>query len=96
MLFRSRWHYEHQNKASVDKAKQALESEKSELVIEVEALLQGKGELEHRKKKAETQLQELQIKHSEAERQRHDLADKVTKLQVRTDCFTSILRHSVC
>ena len=85
----------------MDKAKQALDSEKSELVIEVQTLLQGKGELEHRKKKAETQLQELQIKHGEAERQRHDLAEKVTKMQVRTDGFasasgTSRLRHSVC
>ncbi|XP_062304310.1 myosin-9-like isoform X2 [Osmerus eperlanus] len=79
------------NKASVDKAKQALDSEKSELVIEVQTLLQGKGELEHRKKKAETQLQELQIKHGEAERQRHDLADKVTKLQLELDNSNSML-----
>ncbi|XP_067115240.1 myosin-9-like [Osmerus mordax] len=79
------------NKASVDKAKQALDSEKSELVIEVQTLLQGKGELEHRKKKAESQLQELQIKHSEAERQRHDLADKVTKLQLELDNSNSML-----
>uniref|UniRef100_A0AAR2KTR7 Myosin-9 n=1 Tax=Pygocentrus nattereri TaxID=42514 RepID=A0AAR2KTR7_PYGNA len=71
------------NKASVDKAKQALESERNELQIELQTLMQGKGESEHRRKKAEAQVQELQVKHAESEKQRAELAEKVTKLQVR-------------
>lgn len=67
---------------SVEKTKQALESERNELQIELQTLMQGKGDSEHRRKKAETQLQELQVKHVESERQRMELAEKVTKMQV--------------
>uniref|UniRef100_A0A669EXK3 Myosin-9 n=1 Tax=Oreochromis niloticus TaxID=8128 RepID=A0A669EXK3_ORENI len=71
------------NKASVEKAKQALESERNELSIELQTLMQGKGESEHRRKKAEAQVQELQLKHSESERQRLELAEKFSKVQVK-------------
>uniref|UniRef100_A0A4W5RUX4 Myosin-9 n=1 Tax=Hucho hucho TaxID=62062 RepID=A0A4W5RUX4_9TELE len=73
------------NKASVEKAKQAMESEHNELAIELKTLTQGKSESEQRRKKAETQVQELQIKHTESERQRKELADKVAKMQVGVD-----------
>uniref|UniRef100_A0A8C7JAH9 Myosin-9 n=1 Tax=Oncorhynchus kisutch TaxID=8019 RepID=A0A8C7JAH9_ONCKI len=63
------------NKASVEKAKQAMESEHNELAIELKTLNQGKSESEQRRKKAETQVQELQIKHTESERQRKELGD---------------------
>lgn len=68
---------------SVEKTKQALESERNELQIELKALMQGKGESEYRRKKAETQVQELQVKHAESERHRIELAEKVSKMQVR-------------
>lgn len=71
-----------QNKASVEKAKQALESEWNELQIELKTLVQGKSDSEHRRKKAESQVQELQVKHGESERQRQEMADKITKMQV--------------
>lgn len=67
----------------MDKAKQALESERNELSIELQTLMQGKGESEHRRKKAEAQVQELQLKHSESERQRLELAEKFSKVQVK-------------
>lgn len=66
----------------MEKAKQALESERNELSIELQSLMQGKGESEHRRKKAEGLVQELQLKHSESERQRMELAEKLTKVQV--------------
>lgn len=66
----------------MEKAKQALESERNELQIELQSLSQGKNESEHRRKKAESQLQELQVKHVESERQKQELADKVAKMQV--------------
>lgn len=72
-----------QNKVSVEKAKQALESEWNEVQIELKTLTQGKGDSEHRRKKAEAQVQELQVKYTESERQRQEVADKVVKLQVR-------------
>uniref|UniRef100_A0A7N6FKT9 Myosin-9 n=1 Tax=Anabas testudineus TaxID=64144 RepID=A0A7N6FKT9_ANATE len=86
------------NKVSMEKAKQALESERNELAIEMQTLMQGKGESEHRRKKAEAQVQELQLKHSESERQRMELAEKLTKVQVRLQlsesdgAFSSLLR----
>lgn len=49
----------------------------------MKVLLQGKGDSEHKRKKVEAQLQELQVKFNEGERVRAELADKVTKLQVR-------------
>ncbi|XP_056135931.1 myosin-9-like isoform X1 [Lampris incognitus] len=82
------------NKASVEKAKQALESEWNELQIEMKTLIQGKAESEHRRKKAEAQLQELQVKHSESERQRQELADKMTKIQSELDNVNSLLSEA--
>lgn len=73
----------YQVKANLEKAKQTLESERGELANEVKVLLQGKGDSEHKRKKVEAQLQELQVKFNEGERVRTELADKVTKLQVR-------------
>uniref|UniRef100_A0A671R8Q7 Myosin-9-like n=1 Tax=Sinocyclocheilus anshuiensis TaxID=1608454 RepID=A0A671R8Q7_9TELE len=79
------------SKASVDKAKQALESERNELQIELQSLSQGKNESEHRRKKAESQLQELQVKHGESERQKQELADKVSKMQVELESIQGTL-----
>uniref|UniRef100_A0A8B9TTT4 Myosin-9 n=1 Tax=Anas platyrhynchos TaxID=8839 RepID=A0A8B9TTT4_ANAPL len=69
-------------KANLEKAKQALESERAELSNEVKVLLQGKGDAEHKRKKVDAQLQELQVKFTEGERVKAELADKVNKLQV--------------
>uniref|UniRef100_A0A8C3NL30 Myosin-9 n=1 Tax=Geospiza parvula TaxID=87175 RepID=A0A8C3NL30_GEOPR len=69
-------------KANLEKAKQALESEKVELSNEVKALLQGKGDAEHKRKKVDAQLQELQVKFTEGERVKTELAERVNKLQV--------------
>uniref|UniRef100_A0A665WMM7 Myosin-9 n=1 Tax=Echeneis naucrates TaxID=173247 RepID=A0A665WMM7_ECHNA len=79
------------NKVSMEKAKQALESERNELAIELQSLMQGKGESEHRRKKAESQVQELQLKHSESERQRMELAEKLSKVQAELDNVNSVL-----
>uniref|UniRef100_A0A4W6ETH0 Myosin-9 n=1 Tax=Lates calcarifer TaxID=8187 RepID=A0A4W6ETH0_LATCA len=79
------------NKVSMEKAKQALESERNELAIELQTLMQGKGESEHRRKKAEAQVQELQLKHSESERQRAELAEKLSKVQAELDNVSGVL-----
>ncbi|KAJ8404193.1 hypothetical protein AAFF_G00339660 [Aldrovandia affinis] len=79
------------NKVSVEKAKQVLESERNELAIELQTLMQGKGESEHRRKKAEAQAQELQVKHVESEKQRLELAEKVSKLQAELENVSCML-----
>lgn len=71
-----------QNKLSVEKAKQALESEFNELQIELKTLGQSKSDSEHRRKKAESQVQELQVKYGDCERQRQEAVEKISKLQV--------------
>uniref|UniRef100_A0A1A8DEY1 Myosin-9 n=1 Tax=Nothobranchius kadleci TaxID=1051664 RepID=A0A1A8DEY1_NOTKA len=79
------------NKVAVEKAKQALESEKNELTIELQTLMQGKGDSEHRRKKAEALVQELQLKFSESERQKTELAEKLTKVQAELDNVNAVL-----
>lgn len=72
-----------QNKVSVEKAKHALDSELNELQIQLKTLTQGKGDSEHRRKKAEAQVQELQVKSGESERQRQEVTEKLAKMQVQ-------------
>ncbi|XP_041736351.1 myosin-9-like isoform X2 [Coregonus clupeaformis] len=79
------------NKVSVEKTKQALESERNELAIELQSLMQGKGDSEHRRKKAEGQVQELQVKHGESERQRIELAERVAKMQAELETVNGLL-----
>ncbi|KAB5515057.1 hypothetical protein PHYPO_G00248750 [Pangasianodon hypophthalmus] len=79
------------NKASVEKAKHALESERNELQIELQSVTQSKNDSEHRRKKAEAQLQELQLKHSESEKQKKEMADKMSKMQVELEGLSSTL-----
>ncbi|XP_063058096.1 myosin-9a [Engraulis encrasicolus] len=79
------------NKASVEKTKHALESERNELQIELKSLSDSKNDSEHRRKKAESQLQEIQIKHTESERQRQELASKVAKMQAELESVNSTL-----
>lgn len=68
---------------NLEKAKQSLESECAELSNEVKVLLQSKGDSEHKRKRVDTQLQELQVKFTEGERVRTELTERVNKLQVR-------------
>lgn len=67
----------------MDKTKQTLEKENSELANEVRSLNQAKQDVEHKKKKLEVQLQELQSKYTDGERVRTELNERVHKLQVR-------------
>ncbi|MBN3308151.1 MYH9 protein, partial [Amia calva] len=84
------------NTVSLEQAKQTLEAKLNELAIELQALLQGRGDLEARRKKAQTQLSELQLKHSESERHGAELADRNIKLQSQLDTVNAVLdvQHS--
>ncbi|XP_069823485.1 myosin-9 isoform X2 [Dendropsophus ebraccatus] len=81
-------------KGNLEKAKQALESERNELANEVKALLQGKGDSEHKRKKVEAQLQELQVKISEGDRVRTELAEKANRLQLELDNVSGLLNQA--
>ncbi|TFJ99719.1 ribonucleoside-diphosphate reductase large subunit [Platysternon megacephalum] len=81
-------------KTNLEKAKQTLESERAELSNEVKVLLQGKGDSEYKRKKVEAHFQELQVKFTDGERVRTELAEKVTKLQVELDNITGLLNQS--
>ncbi|XP_073500208.1 myosin-9 [Phyllobates terribilis] len=81
-------------KGNLEKAKQALDSERNELANEVKALLQGKGDSEHKRKKVETQLQELQVKITEGDRVRTELFEKANRLQVELDNVTGLLSQA--
>lgn len=72
-----------QNKASTEKAKQALDSEYSELQIEMETLRQSKVDSEHRRKKAEAQVRGLECKYTDSEQQQQETDEKMAKLQVQ-------------
>lgn len=74
----------------MDKAKQALQSEYNELQIELSTQTQGRGESELRRKKAESLVQDLQVKYGESERQRQELADRTAKMQVRGSCGATV------
>lgn len=67
----------------MDKTKQTLEKDNADLANEIRSLSQAKQDVEHKKKKLEVQLQDLQSKYSDGERVRTELNEKVHKLQVR-------------
>ncbi|KAH0632072.1 hypothetical protein JD844_020133 [Phrynosoma platyrhinos] len=81
-------------KANLDKAKQGLEKDNADLIIEVRSLSQAKQEVEHKKKKLEGQLQELQTKFADGERVRTELNEKVSKLQVEVENVTGLLTEA--
>ncbi|KAF4080350.1 hypothetical protein AMELA_G00169200 [Ameiurus melas] len=79
------------SKASVEKAKNALESERNELQIELQSVTQSKNDSESRRKKADAQLQELQLKHGESEKQKKEMAEKMSKMQLELEGLSSTL-----
>lgn len=82
----------------MEKTKQSLEKDNSDLGNEVRSLSQAKQEVEHKKKKLEVQLQELQSKFADGERVRTELSEKVNKLQVMSRkgvCFIPGLLSTV-
>lgn len=73
-----------QFKSGLEKTKQVLESERNELSIEIKSLMQSKAESEHRRKKLESIMQEMQVKYTDGDRSRSELIERVGKLQVKT------------
>lgn len=55
------------------------------MAIELQTLMQSKGDSDGRRKKAEALVQELQLKYAESERQRLELGEKLGKVQVPSE-----------
>lgn len=69
-------------KTNLEKAKQALEKESSELTIEVRSLTQAKQEGEHKRKKLEGQVADLQSRFTDSEKQKAELNERCSKITV--------------
>jgi len=68
----------------LEKAKQALETEKANLASELDQAATARQDLERRRKQSEQQVQELTSRLTETERAKSDASNKAAKLQV---CF---------
>lgn len=71
-----------QAKTSVEKVKVALEQEIADLSTDVHSLTSSKQEMEHKRKKLEGQLADLQSRYTDSERQRAELGERVSKTTV--------------
>lgn len=79
-------------KVNLEKAKQTLEKETSELHVEIRSLAQGKQDGEHKRKKVEGQLVDLQSRFNDSEKQKAELGDRVSKITV-SDGGGCIIRY---
>ena len=73
----------HQVKSNLEKAKQALEKETSDLTVEVRSLVQAKQDGENKRKKLEGQVTDLQSRFNDGERQKGELGERCSKITVR-------------
>lgn len=74
-----------QVKSNLEKAKQALEKETSELTMEVRSLSQAKQDGEHKRKKLEGQVADLQSRFTDSEKQKAELGERCSKITVNID-----------
>lgn len=71
-----------QVKSNLEKAKQALEKETSDLTIEVRSLSQAKQDGDNKRKKLEGQVTELQSRFTDSEKQKAELGERCAKITV--------------
>ncbi|XP_069038754.1 myosin-10 isoform X2 [Lepisosteus oculatus] len=76
---------------TLEKAKQMLEAERAELAGEVRGLQSSRAESEHRRKRAETQLQEAHSRLTQTEREREEREERATRLQAELESLSSSL-----
>uniref|UniRef100_A0A8D3EBQ9 Myosin heavy chain 11 n=1 Tax=Scophthalmus maximus TaxID=52904 RepID=A0A8D3EBQ9_SCOMX len=80
-------------KSNLEKAKQALEKETSELTIEVRSLTQAKQDGEHKRKKLEGQVTDLQSRFNDSEKQKAETLTFVF-VQVELEGVTNLLNEA--
>ena len=74
--------FDFQAKGSLEKAKNALDSENRELQEEIRMLSGAKSDSEAKRRKQEQQIQDYNAKLQDTERARNDYQDRFTKSQV--------------
>ncbi|KAG7469407.1 hypothetical protein MATL_G00128550 [Megalops atlanticus] len=79
---------------SLEKAKAVLEEERASLTNELKTLQGGKMESERGRKRAESQLQELNARLAQAEREREEREERVHKLQSEIETLSNALSAS--
>lgn len=72
-----------------------MESDNKEMASDVKSLQQAKSESEHKRKKLESQLQEVMARFSEGEKVKGELADRSHKLQVRDVTYIHKIRPAL-
>ncbi|XP_041425421.1 myosin-10 isoform X3 [Xenopus laevis] len=78
-------------KGNLEKVKQTLESENTDLIKEVKNLQAAKQDSEQRRKKLEQQVSEFQIRANDSEKIKAELAEKLQKLQAELDGVSGAL-----
>ncbi|XP_074484993.1 myosin-11a isoform X2 [Sebastes fasciatus] len=81
-------------KSNLEKAKQALEKETSELTVEVRSLNQAKQDGEHKRKKLEGQVTDLQSRFTDSEKQKAELGERCSKITVELESVTNLLNEA--
>ncbi|XP_078286552.1 myosin-9 isoform X2 [Rhinoraja longicauda] len=81
-------------KSGLEKTKQVLEGERNELSVEMKSLMQTKADSEHKRKKLESILQEMQVKNTDGDRSRTELFEKAGKLQGELDNVTTLMNQA--
>ncbi|KAM6957379.1 myosin-11 [Aplochiton taeniatus] len=81
-------------RASLEKAKQSLEKESSDLRADLRSVTNGKQEVEQKKKKVESQFAELQSRFGDSERQRAELGERVSKMTLECESASESLNDA--
>uniref|UniRef100_A0A665V3G1 Myosin, heavy chain 11a, smooth muscle n=1 Tax=Echeneis naucrates TaxID=173247 RepID=A0A665V3G1_ECHNA len=81
-------------KSNLEKAKQALEKETSELTMEVRSLTQAKQDGEQKRKKLEGQVADLQSRFADSEKQKAELGERCSKITVELESVTNLLNEA--
>ncbi|KAM3863683.1 myosin-14-like [Diretmus argenteus] len=81
-------------RAGLEKAKQALEKDSTDVRADLRSLASAKQDLEHKKKKVESQLADLQSHYNESERHKAELGERVSKITLELDSVAGLLNEA--
>lgn len=84
-----------QARQSLEKVKATLEEERQNLTSELKSLQASRMETERGRKRADSQLQEVSSRLTQAEREREDREERIHKLQVQQNSKAPILKQSL-
>uniref|UniRef100_A0A669DIS5 Myosin, heavy chain 11a, smooth muscle n=1 Tax=Oreochromis niloticus TaxID=8128 RepID=A0A669DIS5_ORENI len=85
---------EQAKRSNLEKAKQALEKETSELTMEVRSLTQAKQDGEHKRKKLEGQVTDLQSRFNDSEKQKAEMTERCSKITIELESVTNLLNEA--